>query len=73
MVLNVAKVASMAIWWAAGFSTAAIRIIDDDARGTCCVIFPLRARVEACQWMVATFKSTSSFASFARRSWIAVF
>eukprot|EP00434_Breviolum_minutum_P039605 symbB.v1.2.035174.t1/scaffold4679.1/size42772/2 len=26
-------VASMGIWWAAGFSTAAIRIIDDDARG----------------------------------------
>ena len=25
----------MGIWWAAGFSTAAIRIIDDDARGTC--------------------------------------
>ena len=24
----------MGIWWAAGFSTAAIRIIDDDARGT---------------------------------------
>lgn len=23
----------MGIWWAAGFSTAAIRIIDDDARG----------------------------------------
>lgn len=26
-------VASMGIWWAAGFTTAAIRIIDDDARG----------------------------------------
>lgn len=26
-------VASMVIWWAAGFTTAAIRIIDDDARG----------------------------------------
>ncbi|CAJ1419051.1 unnamed protein product [Effrenium voratum] len=26
-------VASMGIWWAAGFSTAAIRIIDDDAKG----------------------------------------
>lgn len=27
------SVASMGIWWAAGFTTAAIRIIDDDARG----------------------------------------
>lgn len=26
-------VGSMGVWWAAGFSTAAIRIIDDDARG----------------------------------------
>lgn len=26
-------VASMGIWWAAGFTTAAIRIIDDDAKG----------------------------------------
>eukprot|EP00931_Biecheleriopsis_adriatica_P025928 TRINITY_DN15827_c0_g1_i1.p1 TRINITY_DN15827_c0_g1~~TRINITY_DN15827_c0_g1_i1.p1 ORF type:complete len:595 (+),score=148.12 TRINITY_DN15827_c0_g1_i1:81-1865(+) len=26
-------VSSMGVWWAAGFSTAAIRIIDDDARG----------------------------------------
>lgn len=26
-------VASMVVWWAAGFTTAAIRIIDDDARG----------------------------------------
>lgn len=27
------SVASMGIWWAAGFTTAAIRIVDDDARG----------------------------------------
>lgn len=26
-------VASMGVWWAAGFTTAAIRIIDDDSRG----------------------------------------
>mmetsp|Transcript_29981 Transcript_29981/g.53638 ORF Transcript_29981/g.53638 Transcript_29981/m.53638 type:complete len:599 (+) Transcript_29981:101-1897(+) len=26
-------VASMGVWWAAGFTTAAVRIIDDDARG----------------------------------------
>jgi len=27
------SIASMGIWWAAGFTTAAIRIVDDDARG----------------------------------------
>lgn len=36
----------MGIWWAAGFSTAAIRIIDDDARGTW-------NKVVGCEWWFA--------------------
>lgn len=30
----------MGIWWAAGFSTAAIRIIDDDAKGAHRFVMP---------------------------------
>lgn len=46
----------MGIWWAAGFSTAAIRIIDDDARG--------RRRYE----LTDTFSSASAVCFFEKHT-----